>query len=265
MTELRHLRMPHRVALVVSAVLLLGGPANGQGPFPPVPGPFPVMPGSGFAAQMPGPNAPAAEMADTPARPLFQPPANAMRMPYWMQTPQAATPGSQVAGTAPAESGASAGTGQRSAARGPAPQFAGTTGIVQSTPSWTVPGYGAQGYGAIGYGAQGYAAPGYGAQGYGAQGYGAQGYGAQGYGAPGYGAPGYAAQALQPGQQAAAPVPGYAAPSVPATASTTQTAPGGAWGGQPAWGYGTAPGWGPTPYAPAPGWGWAAPAMGVGQ
>ena len=255
MTELRPLRAPRDLALVVLAALMLGGPANGQGPFPPVPGPFPVMSGMGFAAQMPGPQASAAERPVAPARPLFQPPANVMRLPYWMQAPQPAAPEPTAAGTASAETAATARSVQQSPARAVAPQTAGTTGYAQPMPSWTVPGYGAQGYGAMGYGAQEYPAPGYGAQGYGAQGYGAQG----------YGAPAYGVQALQPGQPAAGAFQGYAAPQGLATASTGQTAPGGAWGGQPGWGYGPAPGWGPTPYAPVPGWGWAAPATGAGQ
>ena len=99
MTERLHLFAPRRVALLASALLMLGGPASGQGPYPPVPGPFPVMSGAGFGAQMPAPQARAAEQTDSRARPRFQPPANAMRMPYWMQAPVAEAPETNAAET----------------------------------------------------------------------------------------------------------------------------------------------------------------------
>jgi|GEM_PF-4057859 len=232
MTELRPLRAPRDLALVVLAALMLGGPANGQGPFPPVPGPFPVMSGMGFAAQMPGPQASAAERPVAPARPLFQPPANVMRLPYWMQAPQDATPQSAAAATVPAVTAAPARTVQTSPARAAAaPQGAGTIGYVQPGPPWNWSGNVIDGP----------------------------------VNAPGPAmVPGYV---MVPGFGMSPAYGGVALPTTGGqpTGAATAAAPGTAWGGQPGWGYRPAPGWGPTPYAPVPGWGWAAPATGAGQ
>jgi hypothetical protein len=203
MTERRALFAPRHAALLLASALMLGGPASGQGPFPPIPGPFPVVPGAGLGAQMPMPTPPAGlERPDRPERlerPAFQPPANAMRLPYWMQAPVAQAPVT-ADGAAPAEATVSAPRAPAPAAapaRTGVPQAPAPGGYMQPMPSWGAPGYGAQGYGA-----QGYAAQGYGAQGYGAQGNVPQGYGFQapwpqqpgwGYGpAPGWGPAPYA-------------------------------------------------------------------------
>lgn len=243
MSDLRRLFMPRSVALALSAMLTLAAPASAQGLQPPVPGPFPVSPEIGLAPQAPVPDAPVATAEGTGMRPVFQPQVSVMRMPYWMQTPQAAGPDPATAQTPPDEAPVTTGTSRQVAAS----QGRGASANVLPAPYWTGPGYGAQGYGAMGYGAQGYGPQGYGVQGYGPQGYGVQGYGPQGYGPQGYGAS-----------------------QAPATANTATPTPGAAWNMPqpqvpPGWGYGAAPGWGAAPYAPAPGWGWTAPAMGTGQ
>lgn len=229
MTDLRRLIAPRRVALVLAAAFTFGGPASGQGPLPPVPGPFPVMPGAGFVPSLPAPDAPAATAA---ARPLFQPPANAMRMPYWMQAPQPVPPAAATSETALGEAPAPV----RPPAQSATAPTRKVTAFAPPTPSGAGAGYGAQGYGAMAYGAQGY----------GPQGYGAQGYGPQGYVAPApWGSPQGTGTVFD------------AAPGVPMVMPQPQM--------QPGWGYGAAPGWGPAPYAPAPGWGWVAPVTGGGQ
>lgn len=222
MSNLRRLFMPRSVALALSAMLTLAGPASGQGLHPPVPGPFPVSPDVGLAPQAPVPDAPAAIAEGTGMRPVFQPQVSVMRLPYWMQTPQAASPDRTTAQTAPDEAPATTGTTRQAAA----PQGRGASANVQPAPYWTGPGYGAQGYGAMGYGVQGY---------------GPQGYGPQGYGA------------------SQAPATANTAPPAPGAAwgmPQPQVPPGWGYGAAPGWGaapYAPVPGWGWT--APAMGTG----------
>lgn len=126
------------VAVLAATALGLVAPALGQGPFPPVPGPFPVMPMSAPSVAPPSaPGAGAITVPVAPPRPLFQPPADAMRVPYWMQ----ATPGA-------APEPAPAGDGAQPAA--PVVQFAQPgqigTGAGQNVQAG---GYAAGGYGAV--------------------------------------------------------------------------------------------------------------------
>jgi hypothetical protein len=145
----------------LACALGLAAPAAGQGQavFPPVPGPFVALP------VMPGPvPVPPVAMAPAPIRPLFQPPVNAIRVPYWMQqAPAGQMPPPTAA--APAPSAADDSTGATTA----------TTGYGQATAPGTFPEIGSQAP------APGYAAPGV-----------AQGFGGGGAVAPqgwGYGAP----------------------------------------------------------------------------
>ena len=233
-------RSPHarrRAALLLASALMIGAPAIGQGPLPPIPGPFPVIPGAGTGAQAPMPIPPAAldrpQMADRPERPAFQPPVNAMRLPYWMQPPVAPAT-DDTAATAAAETPAPAASAAPAPARTGVPQVPPRTGFIVPMPSWAGPGYGPQGYGA-------------------------QGYAQQGYGP----------QASWPGQAPFAAAPGYFAPqgATGPTQGWEQAAPAPAWPQQPGWVAGPAPGWAPAPYGPVPGWGggWAAPVTGAGQ
>lgn len=236
MAELRHTRAPRRAVVLLGAALMLGGPATGQGPWPPVPGPFPVNPVTGYGMQMPSPTPPAGpEAGETRVRPMFQAPANALRVPYWMQPPVANPPPAGATAVAEVTPGAAAGASAQGpvapAARAAGPRSPATAGYILPGPSWAGPGYGTPGYAAEGYGAQGYAGQGYAGQGYGAQ-------------------------APWPGQATA----GATAPG-PVGIPTTPAMP---WPGQPVWGYGSAPGWGGVPQA---GWGpvWGVPFTGVGQ
>ena len=216
MAETLFLIAPKRAAVLLASALMLGAPATGQGPFPPIPGPFPVIPGAGIGAQMP----------ERPERPAFQPPANAMRMPYWMQTPTAPAPGMEdAASAAEVDASASAANPAPAPARTGVPQPPVATGYGQPMPFWAGPGYGAQGFAA-----QGYAPPGYGPQ----------------APWPGYLAP----QGAPANTQGTVPTaPGLAWPQQPGWAAGP--APG--WTPAP---YGPAPGWGG---------GWAAPVTGARQ
>lgn len=85
------MRDPHRLVLAlacVAAVTAAPAPAQQGQLFPPVPGPFLIAP-----ALPPMPEAPmAAHPAAGPAL-VFAPPANAMRLPYWMQPDRPGQPG----------------------------------------------------------------------------------------------------------------------------------------------------------------------------
>jgi hypothetical protein len=200
----------HRLIALATALLTLAAPAAGQGTqvFPPVPGPFyvePMMPeppvdiAAGGQPGATGSTFPGAAMA-APG-PLFAPPANAMRLPYWMQPGQAGqgpqTAGSGVNAPQAAGAGAVAGAGARVGAAGGA-RVGGSAGAGggntanvgygQATAPGAFPGYGATMPWAGPAQPGGGAGPGYGAapQGYG---YGAQpGWAAQPYmPAPGWG------------------------------------------------------------------------------
>ena len=228
MAEPRVHTFRNRIPVALTALLLIGAPAIGQGPqgiMPPVPGPFPVVPGAEMMpqmpAQMPAPIAPPVpEMGEnTPSsdfqpayRPVFQPPANAMRLPYWMQAPSADAP--EARQTAPvqaeAEPAPARSTPARAASTQPQAPAAGAFG--QPMPFW--------------------AAPGYAAPGAAAQGYAPQAVVPQGYMAPGYVLPQGQANGQAIGTAPAAPATGWGAQQPAA---------------QPGWGYGAAPGWGPMP------------------
>jgi len=259
MSELLRFDLPRRVALLLAATLMAGAPASGQGPMPPVPGPFPVAPLAGRALQvpqMPMPAMPAVRDIPERAAPIFQAPAGAMRLPYWMQTPTPrAAEAREVASGAP-QTSSQANTPQHSPTRQATPtagrsapeppirtapsypvyrQGTAPTGYMQPMPFWGVPSVPM--------------APGYGTQGYGVQ------------------APGWAGQA--PAGPAQGIVPAYVQPPVAVAPQSGNSAAGqtAAWPAQPWWGYGSGPFWAPAPFAAAPGWGqgWGAPVNGAGN
>ncbi|GKY87494.1 hypothetical protein [Sinisalibacter aestuarii] len=127
-------------AIALALALGLTAPAAGQGQagFPPIPGPF--MPAPGAPGMGPVPFG-APGYAAAPVRPMFQPPANAMRLPYWMQQ----APGGQPVAVPEGMGGA---TGESVA-----------TGFGQATASGALPTYPAQ-PAAPGYGAAAPAPPG---------------------------------------------------------------------------------------------------------
>ena len=146
------LRPAARIAAMVTA-FGFAAPALGQGGFPPVPGPFPVNP-MAVAPVAPAAQAMAMPVPATPARPLFQPPENALRMPYWLQ----AAPGSTVQTAPDADTADTA----EAAAQ---PQAAPVVRYAQPAQAGATvtQGYQAGGYAGAGYGvAGGWQQPGWG-------------------------------------------------------------------------------------------------------
>ena len=146
-----------RLAMIAfgCATLGLNAPVLAQG-FPPVPGPFLVAPAwasGGYAPQaapMPNTGQPV-QPAQPQSRPAFAPPANAMRVPYWMQRdnqPPQTAPTVGVGQTAP--------NSYPPATTGEAP-----TGYGQAGAPGTFPGYGATiPWGGAGQGGAGQVPPG---------------------------------------------------------------------------------------------------------
>lgn len=143
MVERNITALPRRAALIAVAALTLGGPAIGQGPFPPVPGPYQLRPEPG-PAQVPAMSPAPAETAG--ARPQFQPPANALRLPYWMQAPvppDARMPGTDAATLPAAEQPASV-PAQAPSQTAPAGQQGAAPGYGWPMPSWGPAPFGVQ-------------------------------------------------------------------------------------------------------------------------
>lgn len=175
MTDTRRALQGRRSVVVAAGFAGLASAAVGQGMQPPIPGPFPVLPGAIVVASPPVALAPAVpKRPEAAIRPLFTAPAEAMRLPYWMQPPapsateagtaetaapnEPATFGGVVAGGVVAGGGGQAGAPRAVPGGGYAVQ---TPWVGQPAPGFA-PGYGAMAAPAGGWGQQpgwGYGAP----------------------------------------------------------------------------------------------------------